>query len=487
MNIHHIFCTFYIFLFKKCRWVGDCEGAIFVGDHTLQESAICQTTDSQYIDFAELEFINKTHDGNKIPSFLSVGNNNNHFNRHAAADACSMPHTLMESKPILALEKTQVSQLQKEQKNTLDRAAERESEKKPLMYVVQLSAKPHSLGDQNAQREYELAQIESQNALLEIEVAFLNIRGSPWKHLMDIRFKNSIQPTRALGDIGITAGFGTLRYPSIMKIPLQSLIAGGKRATGKKFLALCSDGAFSNWAFANMGALTHFLASPLHFFRTHFYHAKQEMVIRLINSEKFHFSDFFNVEYDATTSTTPRGEEGLMARWRACKSWNEAITFIKTHHWEAVCSHAYQKTFLQSEEAPPPPPLQTSTTTATATKNTTNQTNNTPFAMQLLSMGPHVPPFFMPHSLFHQPAPAQPEKMTVAAAAASTDIIITDDPVYLAWREALRISIAWLVENVSVDEPNVLTMPLSTLAQVAAHMAVVMGSFDNVTILVAKL
>lgn len=507
------------------RWVGDCEGAIFTTNNSsnLETSPICQTKNSLFIDFAEQALICKTRDKNIMPSFFAVVYNDDNGNQTTydittnGKDACTSPHSLMNSSPILALESHQTPDSKKSGSNGDDASVVNQQH---VITHVQLTAKPHSLGNQTAQREYELAQIESNKPLLELDVCFLPLKKSSL--LVDARFKNSIQPTRALGDCDITSSFGTLRYPSVMKIPLASLLSGGKRLdktlAQDKFVALCSDGPFSNGAFADMGTLTLFLVNPLLFFRKHFYHAKQELALRLVECDQLSLPHHGSHHYHHNSSINQKQEEAegqqqkrnkslqLMQEWKkAGETWKDAIAFIATHHWNAVCGREFQETFsiLTCSNS-------SSSTTATTTQGSGKlqakptatiahyEHHYSPYSMNLLTR--NLPPYFSPSSLsntttktnaFISPIPslastASAENFAKDSASATT--ILTDDAGYLIWRKALEVSIRWLIENVGTEEPSVQAAPsLKIATMAAAHMAVVMGGYDNVTVLVAKL
>ena len=213
--------------------------------------------------------------------------------------------------------------------------------------------------DPKSQIEYQKVLREHPDALIDSTVVLIGDA----RLLVDSRISCSIQPTRALGDCDETMA---LRHPTVMRV----------QHTGSYKVLLCSDGAFSRGAFADIRAVCSCVLNPLNFVRANFYRRGQELTERLAYYGKPpHFRD-----------------------------WAAFLLFLRTKHLPALRSERFFATFEDYENS-------------------------------------H---WWLQYSRSHT-----------------------------EWLLACNTSIKWLEEN-----------PQGSAAHIAAHLAVVMGSTDNVSVLV---
>ena len=213
--------------------------------------------------------------------------------------------------------------------------------------------------DPKSQMEYQRVLREHPDALIDSTVLLMGDA----RLLVDARISHCIQPTRALGDCEETMA---LRHPTVMRVKI----------TGSYKVLLCSDGAFSRGAFADIQAVCSCVLNPLKFVRANFYRRGQELTERLAYyGRPPHFRD-----------------------------WAAFLVFLRNKHLPALRSEQFFATF--------------------------EDYGNSDWWLQ--------------YSRSH-----------------------TD------WLRACNISVKWLENDTQ-----------GSAAHIAAHLAVVMGSTDNVTLLV---
>jgi hypothetical protein len=401
-------------------WMGDCEGCVFDAQNGIRQAEGVWETD-----LAEQHLLGPSKDHTVMPSFYRVGGPRGAT--PGRLPIATAPHTLMGSAPMVAMDQTE------EQRFPSSSSSSRGTT--TLMGVeqcVHLTARGINFQSVAAQREYDLARIQSANPLLELDITLLRLGERDL--LGDARFAGSVQPTRVMGDKGVTAAMGTLRRPTVLWAPLD---APPLLLLQPRFLLLCSDGAFTGGAFGGMGGLVDCLIQPLRFVQTQFYRSGQELSERLLLGGRLRLEEK-EEEEEATTTTT-----ALTQAWRAVHSWQEFLAFLDVHLAEIRHPHTLRTL---------------------------------------------------------QPLPGHGG--TVAVASSSSNEAVEDD-FYARWLSAATVSAQWLKQhtnNTKERGPFLLTSShsssssssssgtsLSSLAEMAAHLAVLMGSSDNVTVLLAQI
>ena len=315
-------------------WVGDCEGCVFSDQKVLDTAQCCE------IDLAE-------------PILR-------YFSR-----AQSSPHSFSSEPKYMILAKKPITKTANVEKYcTRERA-----------YVL-------GFHDADSQAEYEKIQNAHPLERLRIDSTYLVVGNS--KHmLVDARLSGSVQPTRVLGDCRETMA---LRHPTVMRIVTAN--------NAKRNLALCSDGAFSRGAFADLAAVCACALSPLRFVQTRFYRRGQEITERLLAS-------------------------GMLLRSSIFKTWPNFVTHLRKEFLVSMRDDRFYSTFED----------------------------------------------------YH----AQPALLRAWFGCS---------PQHTLWLRACQTSIEWLEENVN-DGQGLLLSGSKKTALLVAHLAVVMGSMDNVTVLLA--
>jgi hypothetical protein len=245
--------------------------------------------------------------------------------------------------------------------------------------------------DEACEREWQTVQREHPHHHVRLDRTLLFIGNA--KLLVDARVSQSIQPTRALGDRNVKLA---VRHPTVMRVD------------GKGLIVLCSDGAFSRGAFADLSQVSACTREPLSFCRRHFYRKGQEMTERLLAC--------------GLLASATQGPLHASLQ-RESHTWGGFVRFLRERHLGAMESEAMLSTF----------------------------TREVPTDLASLLM----------HSLNLRPKENEAHK---------------------EWLRACRLSIEWL-EGHRLQGPLV---SLHAAAQTIAHLAVVMGSCDNVTVLVAR-
>ena len=352
-------------------WIGDCEGCVFVNDHELVDP-IYKNADNviEVVDFADVN----VHAA-KAPN---------------AAPCATYPHSLLGRVRF---------RLNSDDDNNDNDGGEGECEaKKPIKESIPkfssmetlkyyFNVEPICFGDKLSHKEYQRVKRWFPEAVKGLDVGIQRVGAA--EIFLDVRISKSTQPTRTLGDSHNNNSLPILRDPTVMKITLSP-------ETPQLNILLCSDGAFSERAFANTKAVCRFLVNPVAFFRESFYARGQILTERLIAvrllpenlSEDRNSIDFVC----------------LYKRWKACRTWDDILIFLREHHYLCISSK-------------------------------------------------------------------------ILKAVISSDDILA----YVHWLKMCKEAIRWLEFNSREDH---LTLPVAV--KLAARMAIIMGSTDNVTIVAAQ-
>ena len=410
-------------------WIGDCEACVF----RPCDGGICRLYGCESVDLAKDKLLGPSKTPAFMPSFYSIGGS-----VHGRTLATTLPHSLLGSNPVLNVEDGEEdtptkrgSQRRKAATAALlstlkmwaqgggheDPPAGSSSVERFLMGTV------NALGfwEKAAQCEYDLACVQAKNPRLLVDIAFLILGDKTL--LLDARFSQAVQPTRALGDCHMTQRFGTMRQPSAMWIPLPADVE-------PYYVLQCSDGVFADGAFTDMDALACWMTAPLRFLRDSFYRHGHPLTERLRMAGRL-----------------PNAVE-----WQqAAATWPGVLRFLETRHLPEVCGDAFISTFRWSRI---PMKKEAMMELPTVAKTGAMPLKATPDEAGRAMLRPH------------------------------------DGPVeagFARWLTACAESVAWLRAHTPVHEPSVHGGdPLAIVAEAAARMAILMGSSDNVTVLVMK-
>ena len=256
---------------------------------------------------------------------------------------------------------------------------------------------------------------------------------------VDARIAGCVQPTRTMGDWHERMA---LRHPTVMRMLRQENKAYN--------IALCSDGVFSRGAFEDMESLCQCLLNPIHFIKHHFYHRGQEITERLIACGKL-----FSPSYPSSSSHDD-AKDPLWDSLSNIYSWQDFVRFLRQEHLAAVTSDKMFSTFMSTTNTP---------TSCDNTTTTTNDTNEVDESMTALWL-----------RCFHNSVMSlRPRRCDQNA-------------FHKSWVRACTLSIDWIEENTRDLEkhPRLRSSGCHMMANIAAHLAVIMGSGDNVTVLVAR-
>ena len=295
---------------------------------------------------------------------------------------------------------------------------------------------------ERAQHEFDLGKIKSSNPHLEIDLTLLRL--GPRLFVSDARFVGATQPTRALGDNIVVRKFGVIRKPTIMWVPLLDADNNGddrKNLKPVRYVFLCSDGMLSEGAFVDTHNIGHCAGDPIGWFRRSFYQLNNMLSERLAFVGRLRLS----------SPAARRGKEAeeapppLNQQWKGCgPSWANVIGFLCTVHWAEVQREEYIKTFCLRH------------------------------GDEFVSV---EMPLDLPHPAAADLPPPSTNKRPMMVLASQ-----------LKWLRTMGDSLAWLRDNTGskaapslANYPNDLTFITNTLA----HLAVVRGSTDNVTCLLA--
>jgi len=344
-------------------WIGDCEGCVFVNDHELVDP-IYKNTDNviEVVDFADDNVCSAAAPGpcatyphsllGYVRFRLESGDDNSN---NGGEGKCEAEKPIKESIPkFLSME--------------------------TLKYYF--NVEPIFFGDKLSHKEYKRVKRKFPEVVTGLDVGIQRVGTA--KIFLDVRISKSTQPTRTLGDSRNNNSLPIIRDPTVMKITLSP-------ETPKLNILLCSDGAFSEHAFANTKAVCRFLVNPVAFFHESFYARGQIMTERLIAAGLL-----------SENLLGPHG--GLYKHWKECKTWDDILVFLRENHYMCVSSR-------------------------------------------------------------------------ILKAVISSDDILA----YVHWLKMCKEAIRWLEFNSREDH---LTLPVAV--KLAARMAIIMGSTDNVTIVAAQ-
>jgi len=283
-----------------------------------------------------------------------------------------------------------------------------------------------------AEKEYNMVQRHFPDAKL-LDVAIQRVGTS--QIFSDVRISKSTQPTRTIGDYRPLNQpiLPIVRDPVILRITLQDFSSknnksqkknddddddddesdsssssrstnnnknndnqdSGSSGGPKLNVLLCSDGVFSEHAFADIKSVCRFVVNPVAFFRESFYARGQTLTERLIAAE---FLPENLLEHQ------PQDFLCLYKRWVACRTWSDILVFLREHHYLSISSKKI-KSMLSSQ----------------------------------------------------------------------------DMDSYISWLKVCKDTIRWLEFNSFVDH-----LSLDNAVKLATRLAIIMGSTDNVTIVVAQ-
>ena len=265
-------------------WVGDCEGCVFCGEpddyynnklSPQQQLIVCGGVNQ--LDFADCTFQEKLK------------------------QAATNPHCFA-SRPLCMLE---------------DLENEKTTRKflKVEKYVTRENLLVQRFPPEDGRSQEELRKVQRAHPEARVRLDNTMLQIGDVSLLVDARLSGSIQPTRALGDCRERMA---LRHPTVMRVT--------RRQDTVYHVLLCSDGAFSRGAFADMQGLCQCVTAPLEYItkRGLLYRKGQEITERLIAAGLY---------------------EGLAKELQGVNTWQSVIAFLRHKHLAAVRSEKFFATF----------------------------------------------------------------------------------------------------------------------------------------------
>ena len=288
-----------------------------------------------------------------------------------------------------------------------------------------------------------------------LEVDVVTIRRGAYHAFADARLHAAVQPTRVFGDREMGVRTGVLRAPALI-----GSTAATTTTTDSTLLLLCSDGMFSEGAFPNLAAVVRCAMGPTRYLQ-------EELMRRPL---------FGGLARSA-------GIGALAQRCRECATWPQMLRFIAGEYLAVLQRPEVIDAYAMLAASDPivtlPAPLTTTTTTTTTTDAKFKFKFNTSSSSSAKKGG----------SGKQQPPPkrassSSPRRKGAGARRTSLDLagaVLLSQQLrlpqsYHHWLQTCVASIEWLSE---VHNHNHAELGAEGLA----HLAIVLGSSDNVSVM----
>ena len=314
-----------------------------------------------------------------------------------------------------------------------------------VAHAITLTALPTSA-------EYERCLQHCGHAELEVDV--VTIRRGAYHAFADARLHCAVQPTRVFGDREMLVKTGVMRAPALLGTTTPTT------PTTSMLLLLCSDGMFSEGAFPNLAAVVRCARAPT----------------RYLQAELMRRPLFGGLA----------GFGALAERCRACDTWPQMLRFIAVDYLAALQRPDVIDAYGMLAGNDPIVTLQAALTTTTTTTKTTTLTD-AKFKFKFNSNSNTNKSNKKDDAKKPRASSSSPPRRRRQTTTRRTSLDLSSQLLlpqqqlrmpksYHHWLQTCVASIEWL-----------LGAPGAQGAEALAHLAIVLGSSDNVSVMMLEL